>query len=62
VKLFNVMMQIEGGAPVMKGVVASDIVAAIQKAQASVVDTSTPPKVVPTTVMSASFAGAVDLT
>ncbi len=61
-KLFNVMLQVEGGAPIQKGVVATDIIAAIQKAQASVVDESTPPKVIPTTVMNASFGGTVDLT
>lgn len=60
--LFNVNLRKETDNSILSlGVVAPDIITAIQKAQASVTNGDTPPVVVPTVAMNAMFNGNVDL-
>jgi len=59
--LFNVNLRKEDNSMVSLGVVAPDIITAIQKAQASVTNGATPPVVIPTVAMNAMFNGSVDL-
>ena len=60
--LFNVnLRKSTDNTMVSLGVVATDIITAILKAQSSVTDGATPPVVIPTVVMNAMLNGNVDV-
>lgn len=60
--LFNVnLRKSTDNTMVSLGIVAPDIITAIQKAQASVTNGATPPVVIPTVAMNAMFNGNVDV-